>query len=27
VADGAAGVTFSAGGEERAVRGFEHRVG
>jgi thiamine-monophosphate kinase len=27
VVDGAAGVTFSAGGAERAVRGFEHRVG
>jgi thiamine-monophosphate kinase len=27
VLDGAAGVTFSAGGAERAVRGFEHRVG
>ncbi len=27
VVDGATGVTFSAGGAERAVRGFEHRVG
>jgi thiamine-monophosphate kinase len=27
VVDGAAGVTFSAAGAERAVRGFEHRVG
>jgi thiamine-monophosphate kinase len=27
VVDGPAGVTFSAGGAVRAVRGFEHRVG
>jgi thiamine-monophosphate kinase len=27
VVEGSAGVTFSAGGAERAVRGFEHRVG
>jgi thiamine-monophosphate kinase len=27
VSAGAPKVTFSAGGEERAVRGYEHRVG